>query len=86
MNAKQLIAAIAMFAAAGAACAQQSEFTAPDAGFQGNKTRAEVRVEMEQAYKQGWHTGGEGEWVELSNAPVTQVAEKPVKQVVVSQR
>jgi hypothetical protein len=32
---------------------QQSEYPVPDAGFKPEKTRAEVRAELEQAYKEG---------------------------------
>jgi hypothetical protein len=53
MNAKQLIAAVAVFAAAGSAFAQQQEFVAPDANFVSAKTRAEVVAELNQAYAQG---------------------------------
>ena len=45
MNVKNLIAAVAVFAAAGSAFAQQTEFVAPDAGFKSSLTRAEVREE-----------------------------------------
>ena len=53
MNVKKLIAAVAVFAAAGSAFAQQSEFIAPDAGFRSNMTRAEVRQDLSQAASQG---------------------------------
>ena len=53
MNVKKLIAAVAMFAAAGSAFAQQSEFVAPDAGFKSTSTRAEVRQDLTQAASQG---------------------------------
>jgi hypothetical protein len=53
MNVKNLIAAVAMFAAAGSAFAQQTEFVAPDAGFQSSLTRAEVRQSLAQASVQG---------------------------------
>ncbi|MDB5821538.1 MAG: hypothetical protein JWR21_242 [Herminiimonas sp.] len=54
MKATKLIAAVALFAATtGAAFAQQAEFTPADAGFQSTKTRAEVRAEVVQAYKDG---------------------------------
>ena len=53
MNVKKLIAAVAMFAAAGSAFAQQSEFVAPDAGFKSTLTRAEVRQDLTQAASQG---------------------------------
>jgi len=50
---KKLIATIAVFAAAGSAFAQQTEFVEPGAGFKSTMTRAEVRQEMSQAYSQG---------------------------------
>ena len=53
MNVKNLIAAVAVFAAAGSAFAQQTEFVAPDAGFQSRATRAEVRQELAQAASDG---------------------------------
>jgi hypothetical protein len=62
MDVKKLIAAIAVFAAAGSAFAQQTEFIAPDAGFKSALTRAEVRQDVTQAASQGklvqqQHTG-----------------------------
>jgi hypothetical protein len=62
MDVKKLIAAVAVFAAAGYACAQQTEFVAPDIGFRPTLTRAEVRQQMAEAYSQGklvqqQHTG-----------------------------
>ena len=53
MNVKNLIAAVAVFAAAGSAFAQQTEFVAPDAGFKSTMTRAEVRQDLTQAASQG---------------------------------
>ena len=53
MNVKKLFAAVAVFAAAGSAFAQQTEFVAPDAGFKPTLTRAQVRQELAQAYAQG---------------------------------
>jgi precorrin-4 methylase len=53
MNVKKLIAAVAVFAAAGSAFAQQSEFVAPDASFNSTLTRAEVRQDLTQATSQG---------------------------------
>ena len=53
MNVKNLIAAVAVFAAAGSAFAQQAEFVAPDAGFQSRLTRAEVRQDLAQAASEG---------------------------------
>lgn len=53
MNIKNLIAAVAVFAAAGSAFAQQTESVAPDAGFQSSVTRAEVRQDLGRAASQG---------------------------------
>ena len=53
MNVKNLIAAVAVFAAAGSAFAQQTEFVAPDAGFKSSLTRAEVRQDLAQAASVG---------------------------------
>jgi hypothetical protein len=53
MNVKNLIAAVAVFAAAGSAFAQQTEFVAPDAGFQSHLTRAEVRQDLARAASEG---------------------------------
>lgn len=62
MNFKKLITAVAVFAAAGSAFAQQTEFSESDAGFKSTLTRAEVRQQMVQAHSQGklvmqQHTG-----------------------------
>jgi hypothetical protein len=53
MNVKNLIAAVAVFAAAGSAFAQQTEFAAPDAGFKSAATRAEVRQDLASAASAG---------------------------------
>jgi hypothetical protein len=53
MTVKEIVAAVAVFAAAGSAFAQQTEFMEPDAGFKSTLTRAEVRQEMTQAYSEG---------------------------------
>jgi hypothetical protein len=42
MNPKQLIAAVAMFAATGAVFAQATEYVNPAANFVSTKTRAQV--------------------------------------------
>jgi precorrin-4 methylase len=52
MNVKKMIAAVAVFAAAGSAFAQQSEFVAPDAAFTPTLTRAEVRQDLAQPASQ----------------------------------
>ena len=65
MNAKQLIAAAAILAAAGSAFAQQTEFVAADAGFVSGKTRAEVRAELNQAYADGTLATRDGQDVPL---------------------
>jgi len=53
MNIKNILAAVAVFAAAGSAFAQQTEFVAPGAGFKPALTRAEVRQQLTQAYGEG---------------------------------
>ncbi|MET0963691.1 MAG: DUF4148 domain-containing protein [Noviherbaspirillum sp.] len=53
MNIRNIIAAAAVFAAAGSSFAQQTEFVAADTGFKPALTRAEVRQELTQAYAQG---------------------------------
>jgi hypothetical protein len=53
MNVKNLIAAVAVFAAAGSAFAQQTEFVAPDAGFTSTQTRAVLRQDLAQAANLG---------------------------------
>jgi hypothetical protein len=58
MNAKKLIAAVVVFAAAGSVFAQQTEFVAPDANFVSTKTRAEVLAELEQAQANGTYVVG----------------------------
>lgn len=52
MKTKNLIAALAVFAA-GSAFAQQTEFVAPDAGFKPALTRAQVRQDLNAAYASG---------------------------------
>ena len=52
MNVKKMIAMAAVFAAAGSAFAQQSEFVAPDAAFTPSLTRAEVRQDLAQPASQ----------------------------------
>jgi hypothetical protein len=60
MNLKQLITAVAMFAASGAVFAEQSEFVEPAANFVSTKTRAQVYEELKQAQASGTYvTGGE---------------------------
>lgn len=49
---KQVLAAAAMLASV-SAFAQQTEFTAPDAGFKSTLTRAEVRQQLVEAQAQG---------------------------------
>lgn len=62
MKIQKSITAVAVFAAAASAIAQQTEFVAPDAGVMLTRTRAEVRQEMTEAYArhglvQQQHTG-----------------------------
>jgi Ni/Co efflux regulator RcnB len=51
MKIQKLIVAVAVFAATASAYAQQTEFVAPDAGVKSTLTRAEVRQEMLEAYR-----------------------------------
>lgn len=53
MNAKQLIAAVAMFATAGAVFAGDNKEYVDFSDVKSTKTRAEVRAELEQAYAEG---------------------------------
>jgi hypothetical protein len=53
MKATQFIAAIAVFAATGAAFAQPVGYVNPAEGFQSTKSAAEVRAEVVQAYNDG---------------------------------
>lgn len=53
MNAKQLIAVVAILTAAGSTFAQSRESVAPDANFTATKSRAEVRTELSQARANG---------------------------------
>lgn len=53
MNAKKLIAAVTVFAAAGAAFAADNTEYVDFSKVATTKTRAEVRAELEQAYAQG---------------------------------
>jgi hypothetical protein len=60
MNAKNLIAAVAVFAAAGSAFADQPYPYVDFGGFQGTRTRAEVAAELQQAQSAGnYVVGGE---------------------------
>lgn len=70
MNAKQLIAAVTVFAAAGSAFASEwVDFS----DFKSTKTRAEVVAEMKQANGRG-QVAGNSEFVEFRNAPVASAA------------
>jgi hypothetical protein len=60
MNLKQLIAAVAVFAASGAVFAEQTEIVEPAKNFVSTKTRAQVYEELKQAQANGVYvTGGE---------------------------
>jgi hypothetical protein len=58
MNTKQLIAAVAVFAAAGSAFAIDGEMPLEQKNFVSTKTRAEVTAEVIQARQQGFAVGG----------------------------
>ncbi|WP_192804895.1 DUF4148 domain-containing protein [Noviherbaspirillum aerium] len=70
MNAKQLIAAVTVFAATGSAFASEwVDFS----DFKSTKTRAEVIADMKQADALG-QMAGNSEFVEFKNAPVASAA------------
>jgi transcription elongation GreA/GreB family factor len=71
MNAKHLVAALAVLAATGSALAQ--EFVTPDAGFVSTKTRAEVIAELQQARADGTYAVSEYDYpvVQLTGTPKT---------------
>jgi len=58
MKAKQLIAAIAVFAAAGSALADQTYPYVDFSGFKSTKTRAEVMAELRDSQASGQIAGG----------------------------
>lgn len=62
MNAKYLIATVALFAA-GSAFADQIYPYSDFSGFQGTKTRAEVTAELNEAHAQGNYVAGGTEFV-----------------------
>jgi Domain of unknown function (DUF4148) len=61
MNVKQLIAATAVFAAAGSVYAQQREYIPPAEGFVSTKSRAEVIAELNQAKASGTYVNAGSE-------------------------
>ena len=62
MNAKHLIAAIAVFAAAGSVFAEQTYPYVDFSGFHGTKTRAEVVAELKSAQTNGTYVAGGQEY------------------------
>jgi hypothetical protein len=72
MNAKQLIAAVAVFAATGSAFAAAG-YTPPAEGFVSTKTRAEVIAERNQAFAEGKLVIDEASYpnVQTASAPRT---------------
>jgi hypothetical protein len=70
MNAKKLIAAVAVFAAAGSALAGNDAYV-DHSGFKSTKTRAEVRAELERDYAKGLVNRSNTEIVEYVNVPST---------------
>lgn len=80
MNAKKLIAAVAVFAAAGAAFAEPAntytgfagpndQYVAPAAGFVSNKTRAQIMAELKQSQVDGSYAALHQEYEGQSPAP-----------------
>lgn len=70
MNAKKLIAAVAMIAATGSVFAADNTEFVEFTNVQPVKTRAEVRTELEQAYAQGT-LGHDSQYVEFTHVAST---------------
>lgn len=81
MNAKQLIAAVAMFAAAGATFAGETAEYVDYTKVKSTKTRAEVRAELEQAYAEG-KVGQYAEFVEHTQVASTKSRDDVRKEAV----
>jgi hypothetical protein len=70
MNAKKLIALLAVLAASASAFAGENTEAIDQSNFVSTKTRAEVQDELAQAYAQGFHPGSV-EVVEFTNVAST---------------
>jgi hypothetical protein len=89
MNAKNIIAALAVVAAAGPAFANDvagqvvggSEFVAPDAGFVSTRTREQIAAELQQAEAEGSYAQAQKEFV----APDTGFAAAKTREQVVAE-
>ena len=77
MNAKQLIAAVTVFAAAGAAFAGENAEYVDFNNIKSTKTRAEVRAELEQAYAAGQLV--RSEYVDFTNVAASTRSREEVR-------
>lgn len=75
MNAKQIVAAIAVFAATGTAFAADNGIFVEHTSVPSSKTRAEVRVELEQA-RAAEQIAGNSEFVEHTHVASTRSREE----------
>lgn len=75
MNAKQIVAAIAVFAATGTAFAADNGIFVEHTNVPSSKTRAEVRVELEQA-RAAEQIAGNSEFVEHTHVASTRSREE----------
>jgi hypothetical protein len=80
MNAKQLIAAVVVFAAAGTAVAGDNTAYVDFGNVKSTKTRAEVRAELEKAYADGQL--GNKEYVEFTHVASTRSRDEVRKEAV----
>jgi hypothetical protein len=74
MNVKQIVAAIAVFAATGTAFAADNGIFVEHTNVPSNKTRAEVRVELEQA-RSAERAAGNSEFIEHTQVASTRSRE-----------
>jgi hypothetical protein len=75
MNAKKLIAALAVLAASTSAFAGENTEVVDQSNFVSTKTRAEVRAELDQAYAQGFHPGST-DVIEFKNVASTRTRDE----------
>lgn len=81
MNAKQLMAAVAMIAAAGAAVASENAEYVDFSNVTSTKTRAEVRAELQEASAEG-KVGQYSEFVEYTRVASTKTRDEVRKEAV----
>jgi hypothetical protein len=83
MNAKKLIAALAVLAVSTSAFAGENTEAIDQSNFVSTKTRAEVRAELEQAYAQGFHPGST-DVIEFKNVASTRTRDEVRKEAIQS--